>query len=181
MISIGIDPGRWGALAVLINGAPVDAWPLEQISFKLKNGKTRYAPNGKWLIEKIEAIRRMYPGDCINMYVEDLKKGAQGNGGFNFGKNYGYILGIVYSLKYRKVINDAQFVPVERWKNHFNLMSERRAPGAARKAGAEKKALKQKSIDKVMELWPVFDINKFRNFETRSGVADAILIAASQS
>lgn len=180
-VNVGIDPGRWGAMALLVDGELISAWPLKHRKYKLNNGRDRYELDINWLVSTIRAINCKYNKNTsgITVHIEELKSGAQGAGAFNFGMAYGLLKGVLKTMV-PDTIENINFVPVSDWKKHFDLKEKRRGPGVARKTGPEKKAIKQRSIDKAKELWPNFTSSKFGNFETRSGVAEAALIAASQ-
>ena len=75
---------------------------------------------------------------------------------FNFGKSFGYILGVLDSCNI-----ETKLVSPQKWKKEFNLDSD-----------------KQKSIDTAKKLFP--DVNLFRTnrcTKEHDGMAEALLIA----
>ena len=75
---------------------------------------------------------------------------------FNFGKSFGYILGVLDACSI-----ETKLVSPQKWKKEFNLDSD-----------------KQKSIDTAKKLFP--DVNLFRTNRCKKehdGMAEALLIA----
>ena len=75
---------------------------------------------------------------------------------FNFGKSFGYILGVLDACNI-----ETKLVSPQKWKKEFNLDSD-----------------KQKSIDTAKKLFP--DVNLFRTNRCKKehdGMAEALLIA----
>ena len=75
---------------------------------------------------------------------------------FNFGKSFGYILGVLDACNI-----ETKLVSPQKWKKEFNLDSD-----------------KQKSIDTAKKLFP--DVNLFRTnrcTKEHDGMAEALLIA----
>ena len=134
---IGIDPGAKGGEALITSRLVYAAWPYsaDTLITHLKGN-----PEAICYIEKVHAM----PGQGVTSM-------------FNFGRNYGEILGILKAFNI-KVIE----VPPQRWKKEFDLI------------GKDKKA----SIDKAKELFPEANLKRTPRCRTDSdGIAEALLIA----
>lgn len=139
MIYIGIDPGKKGALAAIDEGGEyVKTWDsllfLEYCRNIYRTGKKAVA-----CVEKVGAM----PGQGVTSM-------------FNFGKNVGYIEGVLETLGI-----SYQLVPPQKWKKEFSLGSD-----------------KKQSIEVCKRLFP--DISLRRTDKCRTdddGMAEALLMA----
>lgn len=140
MIFIGIDPGKNGGIALISSKKSfVYALPYSNDSLLLW---LRGAKNTSECIAYVETVHAM-PGQGVTSM-------------FNFGKNYGYILGVLGA--YHIHIVD---VTPQKWKKYMEVTSD-----------------KNTSIDLCKRLFP--DINLLatpRSKKPHDGMAEALLIA----
>ena len=100
MIYIGIDPGKFGALAI-INGNKVETVPYNKKVYSKTLEKYANLPLSKCR--------------CVVEHVHSMpNQGVKST--FNFGRNFGYIIGLLegYNIKYHLVAS-------LKWKNFYNL------------------------------------------------------------
>lgn len=140
MIYVGIDPGYKGAYAVIDN-AHVRVYPWDDSLF----------------VSDMNALRAMEDG--IMAAVE--KVGARPGQGvvsmFNFGKNAGYIEGVLSALGI-----PYQLIPPAKWKKEYSLI------------GKDKNA----SIFACRHLFPELNLKRTERCRTdNDGKAEAALIA----
>lgn len=102
MISVGIDPGKSGAIAVMFDNGDVHTSPFDAVRYidilsGLKDTEV------KCCLEKVSAM----PGQGVVSM-------------FNFGHNLGFIEGVLraYGIPY-------QLVPPQTWKKEFSLSSDK--------------------------------------------------------
>jgi crossover junction endodeoxyribonuclease RuvC len=144
VIYIGVDPGQRGGYAVISTsetGQAVFAYPWDDTFF----------------VAEMQALSRM--GNGIVAAVE--KVGAMPGQGvtsmFNFGKNAGYIEGVLSALGI-----PYQLIPPAKWKKEFSLI------------GKDKKA----SIETCRKLFPELDLKRTERCRTESdGLAESTLLA----
>ena len=144
MIYVGVDPGQKGGYAVISTsetGQAVFAYPWDDTFF----------------VAEMQALSRM--GNGIVAAVE--KVGAMPGQGvtsmFNFGKNAGYIEGVLSGLGI-----PYQLVPPAKWKKEFSLIGKD----------------KQASIITCRKLFPELDLKRTERCRTDSdGKAEATLLA----
>ena len=140
MIYIGIDPGKSGAFAVLDeNGAHVFPWGSEGFKRVLLVAESKADGQVMACVEKVGAM----PGQGVTSM-------------FNFGKNVGYIEGVLETLGI-----PYQLVPPQKWKKEFSLGSD-----------------KKQSIEVCKRLFP--DVSLRRTDKCRTdddGMAEALLMA----
>lgn len=136
MIYMGIDPGAKGGIAV-IGPNNVEAFPFSE--------------------DKLKELCRNMPQDAL-CFVE--KVGAMPGQGvvsmFNFGKSYGYIIGVLEAngISY-------QLVSPQKWKKHFSLSKDKDA-----------------SVKTCKNLYPhVSLLPTERCKKENDGMAEALLIA----
>lgn len=150
MIYIGIDPGKKGGYAVMgvmMNGA-------------VKNVVDVYVhpwDDGQFVYDMVAVSSGMQPGEMMAC-VE--KVGAMPGQGvtsmFNFGKNAGYIEGVLTALGI-----PYQLVTPQRWKKEFTLHNS-----------------KQKSVEVCKRLFPDVDLLPSPRCRVASdGMAEALLMA----
>ena len=137
-VAIGCDPGKSGALAILYESGVAWAVPFDEAEY----------------IKAIETVKDFQCIACVE------KVGAMPGQGvtsmFSFGKNAGFIEGVLQSFGI-----PYQLVPPQTWKKEFQLNSS-----------------KQKSIDVCKKLFP--NVNLFRTPKCRTesdGLAEAVLMA----
>lgn len=140
MIFIGIDPGKNGGIALItMDNSIVNTIPYSDDSLLLW---TRGAKNTDECVAYVEAVHAM-PGQGVTSM-------------FNFGKNYGYILGVLESY-HIPIVN----VTPQKWKKYMGVTSD-----------------KNTSIELCQKLFP--DINLLatnRSRKPNDGMAEALLIA----
>lgn len=154
-ITIGIDPGISGAIAVLEDGVPVHICDMPTVS--KKSGKSEVSAAG--LRSTLSMVKAMDSGAYIHVVIEEVgaaRIGGRQQGGtsmFNFGRAAGIVEGVFSALPYR-------FVTPPVWKRHHGLI------------GADKDA----SRGACMRRWP--QTAQWLARKKDNGRADAILIAA---
>lgn len=140
MIYIGVDPGKNGAFAIIGNSATiVMPWDEVQFSEYMLSISTAYPKTTIACVEKVSAM----PGQGVTSM-------------FNFGKNAGYIEGVLITcgIPY-------QLIPPQRWKKEFGLNSD-----------------KQKSIEVCKKLFPTADLHRTPRCTTEhDGMAESLLMA----
>lgn len=137
MFFIGIDPGKKGGIAVVLKDAPDVIRVFPYTDETLKEVCEMYSGECKAVIEQVHAMPR------------DSNKGA-----FNFGKSFGYILGVVeaHGIPY-------QLIPPQKWQAEFSIHS------------------KEDSINVAKRLYPGINLLPTeRSRKESDGMADAINI-----
>lgn len=143
MLAIGIDPGKSGALAVIYTDEANQPFRIKVVPFE-------------------ETAYRDILATCIDSRVVCCleKVGAMPGQGvvsmFNFGRNLGFIEGLLQANKI-----PYQLIPPQTWKKEFSLSSD-----------------KQASIDVCKRLFP--DVNLLATARSRKendGMAEALLMA----
>lgn len=145
---IGIDPGANGGFAIMTEAGVFDVNPFDK----------------KYLVKWMRVLGGLTceKTACLEKVGAMPKQGVVSM--FNFGKNAGYIEGVLDTVG----INFQSVTPQE-WKKEFGLIS---------KKGTETKEKKQASIDKCKELFPDVSLRKTARCTTDSdGMAEALLIA----
>lgn len=136
MTYIGIDPGANGGIGVIDTDGHVNVMAYSEED--LLNTVAIYW-NPKVMVEQVHAM----PGQGVTSM-------------FNFGKAFGYILGVL----------ESRFIPYElvtpqKWKREFSITSD-----------------KQTSIDCCRRLFPAVDLRKTeKSRKDHDGMAEALLIA----
>jgi crossover junction endodeoxyribonuclease RuvC len=105
MIYIGIDPGKSGALAYIINDEDVNVIPFDEGNYRLvvRSIVEKYGANVRCCIERVNAMP---------------KQGVTSM--FNFGQNYGWILGMLDALEI-----PYETVTPKKWKAEFGLTGDK--------------------------------------------------------
>jgi hypothetical protein len=151
-ITIGIDPGQTGAIAVLADGEPVQVFDMPVSARKVKGQEV----SATALAIELRAIQRRCEGAHVYCVVEQV--GAMpGNGGtsmFRFGEGYGIVKGTLSALG----IGYSTVIP-PKWKKWAGLI------------GADKDASRTLCMQKFPGATPWLTRKK------DNGRADAILIA----
>lgn len=138
MTYIGIDPGKKGALAAIHEDGSVSVIPFDERRYIVFLG--------------------LIAGNDVKCCIEDVHA-MHGNGvtaSFNFGKSYGWLLGMLDTLGI-----PYQAVSVQKWKKEYGLNSD-----------------KQKSIEVCQHLLP--QANLYRTERCKKpddGMAEAALLA----
>lgn len=139
IVYIGIDPGKEGAMAI-INKKTVIIIPFNEEEYK--KALQRYSKNNKCvcIVENVHSM----PGQGVKST-------------FNFGKNFGYILGLLDSLDI-----PYKLVAPLKWKNFYKLTGKP----------------KQASIDLVHKKFKNINLKRTpRKINDDDNIAEAILLA----
>ena len=141
---IGIDPGKSGGIAVI----------------DVEEGTTMPAPySDEALLKTIRLVSMFEPKEakkvcCLEKVSAMPHQGVTSM--FNFGKNYGYIKGVLeaFSIPYQEV-------PPQKWKKEFGLNSDKAA-----------------SVEVCKRLFPDVDLLATpRCKKPHDGMAEALLMA----
>ena len=137
-IAIGIDPGKKGAMAVIHLDGSIGIVPFDEKQYIIYLG--------------------LMANRDIKCCIEDVHA-MHGNGvtaSFNFGKSYGWLLGMLDTLGI-----PYQAVSVQRWKKEFGLNSD-----------------KAKSIEVCRRLFPNVSLKRTERCKVDSSdCAEALLLA----
>ena len=137
MIYIGIDPGANGGIGVIDTTEGAEAFLYTDEAL-------------------IDLLSQYTLFDKIRVMVEQVNAFPGERGQFNFGVNYGTILGILKALRI-----PFELVTPRKWKKEFSLDSN-----------------KQKSIECCRRLFPLVNLRKTERSRTdHDGKAEALLIA----
>ena len=105
MTYIGIDPGKSGALAYIINDENVNVIPFDEGNYRLaiRSIVEKYGANVRCCVESVSAM----PGQGVTSM-------------FNFGKGFGWILGTLeaYGVSY-------ELIRPQKWKKEFSVTSDK--------------------------------------------------------
>ena len=143
MLAIGIDPGKSGALAVIYvdeNNQPfrVRVEPFEESAYR----DLLAACVDSHMVCCVEKVGAMPGQGVVSM--------------FNFGRNLGFIEGLLHANKI-----PYQLVPPQTWKKEFSLSGD-----------------KQASIDVCKRLFPTVNLlATSRSRKESDGMAEALLLA----
>lgn len=140
---IGIDPGKDGGMAVI----------------NIHTGNVYTAPYNKESYDTILKGERLNDNEVF-VIIEDVHaiQGSRAGATFNFGRNVGFIQGLVFANK----IQNIAFITPQKWKDFYGLI------------GSDK----QGSIDKAHYLYPSVNLYKtLRSRNMHDGLAEALLIA----
>lgn len=143
MIYIGIDPGLKGSLAIIGGNTPV-AFPFDKQTYLFE-------------LRSVRAYCDKFKDECICCIEQVHSMPKQGvTSSFNFGKNYGWILG---ALEANNI--PYQEIPPQRWKKEFGLNSD-----------------KVRSIEVCKQLFPNVSLRKTARCTTDDdGMAEALMLA----
>ena len=137
MVYIGIDPGAKGGIGI-INEETFMEFALPYSNEALIDICQLYQDKASVVVENVHAM----PGQGVTSM-------------FTFGKNFGYILGVLeaFQMPYARV-------DPRTWKHHFGISAD-----------------KQSSIDKCKELYPGINLLPTKQSRKESdGMAEAILL-----
>lgn len=159
-LTIGIDPGLSGAIALLADGEPAAVHDMPTRKRSSGKGREIDAPALVTLLRKQLAIHQ---GAAVNVVMETVG-GYTGRGAsmsFAFGQADGAVRAVLACLRLEPV----EVYPVT-WKGHFGLKKAK---------GAEKAPGKEASRAKVVALYPDRALPYLRAKD--DGRAEALLIA----
>jgi crossover junction endodeoxyribonuclease RuvC len=144
VIYIGVDPGQRGGYAVISTsetGQAVFAYPWDDTFFVTEMQALSHTGNG--IVAAVEKVGAVHGNGIVSM--------------FNFGKNAGYIEGVLSALGI-----PYQLVPPNVWKREFSLIGKD----------------KQASITTCRKLFPDLDLKRTERCRTDSdGKAESALLA----
>ena len=141
MIYIGIDPGAKGGYAYIMDGVP-KAFPWDD-TFFAHDMRCLVNIRDEGLVAAVEKVGARPGQGTVSM--------------FNFGKNAGYIEGVLSALGI-----PYQLVPPAKWKKDFSLIGKNKAA----------------SIAVCRKLFPELDLKRTERCRTDSdGKAEATLLA----
>lgn len=140
MIYIGIDPGQSGALAVLDDTGIAYAIPFDETDYVEELSKYRSdRMNARCVVENVHAMP---------------KQGVSSS--FNFGRNLGWILGVLAGLGI-----PVELVNPQKWKREFSCTSD-----------------KNTSISVARRMFPNVSLKQTpRCRKDNDGMAEALLMA----
>ena len=143
MIYIGIDPGAKGGYAVIENGyARAYPWDDDLFVSDMNGVKSLAQIENKGIVAAVEKVGAVHGNGIVST--------------FTFGKNAGYIEGVLRALGI-----SYQLVPPATWKRSFSLI------------GKDKRA----SIEVCRKLFPDVDLKRTDRCKTESdGKAESLLI-----
>lgn len=139
MTYIGIDPGAKGGIAAIINDEVYKCAPYSDTELLNLCKKLSEAGECKCCLEQVGAM----PGQGVTSM-------------FSFGKNFGYIKGVLEAngISYQEI-------RPQRWKKEFGLNTD-----------------KKKSIDVCRHLFPTVSLRRTEKCHTdHDGMAEALLMA----
>lgn len=154
MISIGVDIGNNGAIAVLSDSVAIIRIVDMPTQTMVKGNKT------KTFLDEV-AFRNVFRSyvniDDVYILIEAVHSMPKdgGSSGFSFGTSFGLCRGIIVGLGLKYSL-----ISPQKWKKHFGL------------TGKEKKA----SCDKALSLYPDHEFYTKRG-RALDGRGDAVLIA----
>lgn len=136
---VGIDPGKSGAMAIIDSFDIIDIIPFDIDNYI--HALIKYIDDASYSIY-IEQVHAM-PGQGVTSM-------------FNFGKNYGMILGVLHGLNLRYTE-----VTPQKWKRKMCVTKD-----------------KKSSIIKAMELYPNANLYRTNRCKVQdNNLAEALLIA----
>ena len=147
MLSIGIDPGQKGGIAILRYGGDLEAFPMPMAGKEIDVSA---------LVFRLSGVSKLENKLAIVEKVHSMPKQGVASS-FKFGKLYGCILGVLGAL----------FIPIklvtpQAWKKEIL-------------AGTKKD--KDAAIDYVSMRYPNFSLIPVRYRKPHDGMADAICLA----
>lgn len=104
MIYVGIDPGKAGGYAYIMDGVP-KAMPWDDTYF-IQDMRCLVNVKDEGIVAAVEKVGAMPGNGSVSM--------------FNFGQSYGFILGALMALNV-----PFQIVPPRKWKAEFGLNSDK--------------------------------------------------------
>ena len=152
-ITIGIDPGQSGAIAVAWDGTPVTVYDMPATKRKTAGSEV----SAIQIAQMIRAEMGACPGAHVSAVLEQVSamRGWGTGGTFRFGEAFGIVKGVLATLG----VGYTMVVPGV-WKKYHGLI------------GADKDA----SRGVVLRRWP--KLAEYVSRKKDDGRADAILIAA---
>lgn len=162
-VTIGIDPGMSGAIAIFADGAPVSVHDMPVMERRAGGQQV----NAAELASLLRGILREHPGAYIVAVLEQVnampsipgangeRRGMGSSSAFRFGESYGVVRGVIGALG----IGLIHALP-RTWKQRMGL------------TGTEKDVARTSAIER----WPAMAGQLARKKDI--GRADALLIAA---
>lgn len=142
-VVLGVDPGNSGALALLRDSGKIEIIKLDQEDEPVVEAVRVWKSRFQHITAFIESVHA-FPGQGVSS-------------SFNFGRSYGFLVGMLLALKIRVVLTSPQ-----RWQ---------KAMGCARPQGVKESQTEHKNRTKAraQQLFP--------NIKITHAIADSLLIA----
>jgi crossover junction endodeoxyribonuclease RuvC len=151
-ITLGIDPGQTGAIAILADGTPSGFIDMPVMDRRAGGHEI----NALDLAARLRGVLQRHPGAFVVAILEAVsampKQGV--TSGFRFGESFGVVKGVLAALGIGYVL-----VPPQMWKKHLRL------------TGCDKDAARTLVIQRFPEAAPSMTRKK------DVGRADALLLA----
>ena len=155
LISIGVDPGKDGSLAILgYRDTPILV-PFNEAEYA--NQLRRLDPMRKPLIMQDKDLGQLEPIEpfCVVEHVSAMP-GQGVTSCFSFGSNFGFILGLLTAFRI-----PYQLVRPQKWKKEFSCTSD-----------------KNTSIEVAQRLFPGVDLRRTPKCKKpHDGICEALLMA----
>lgn len=136
-IYMGIDPGKKGGIAIIRPDGSYNTEPLTELN--LRQAALIFGENTKAVVESVHAM----PGQGVTSM-------------FNFGKGFGYILGVLETCGVTY-----ELVPPQKWKKEFSIGQD-----------------KSQSITVCKRLFPGVNLKATERCRNEhDGMAEALLLA----
>ena len=140
MYYIGIDPGKSGAMVILNDKQVASIVPFDEIEY-IRTLK-KILLKDKCVVGCLEKVNAMPKQGVVSM--------------FNFGKNFGFIQGVLMSLGI-----SYELVTPQKWKKEFSVTSD-----------------KNTSIEVARRLFPEVNLKRTeRSIKDDDNIAEALLMA----
>ena len=152
---LGIDPGLDGGL-VMYSKESRNVVAFSPMPTRASHRQGKREVDAVALSEWVETCLATAP-DLTTCYLEQVSGRPGQTGQFQFGVNFGVVMGVVQSWNI-----DVELIPANKWKAAYNL---HRGPEETTYAW------KQRSIDMAKKIFP------HTNFNKSDGIAEAALIA----
>lgn len=148
MTFIGIDPGKSGGIAIIRSDGSVSVASFDEYEYRT-------------LISCLDST----PSDTIAIVESVHAFSGQGvSSCFNFGRNFGWILGLLFAYDI-----EVKLISPQKWKSYFGLTFGKDTP---------KEVKKRASISKAREIFPDVSLRKTIRCKTDSdGISEALLMA----
>jgi crossover junction endodeoxyribonuclease RuvC len=148
MTFIGIDPGKSGGIAIIREDGSVSVASFDEYEYRTLISCLDSSPsNTVVVVESVHAFSGQGVSSC-----------------FNFGKNFGWILGLLFAYDL-----SPKLVQPQKWKAHYGLIF-------GKEVTKDKK--KSASILKAREIFPDVSLRKTSRCKTdNDGMAEALLMA----
>ena len=135
---IGIDPGKHGAMVILDDAGTVEVVPFDRASYT----------DRLWRIDEKQTV-------CCLEHV-GFFPGDGGRASFSFGESFGWLQGVLETLKI-----PYELVRPQKWRKEFSVTGD-----------------KNSSVEVAKRLFPSVDLRRSeRSRKDDDGIAEALLMA----